>query len=101
MTASPQSTRTSDAAERLALYSIASLGFVVLHVACLLLLWLPVRWPSLAACLMCYLIRMFGITAGFHRYFAHRAYRTGRVFQCLLACLGTYGGTPGGSRYAG
>src|SRR5262245_31249191 len=89
MTASPQSTRTSDAAERLALYSIASLGFVALHVACLSLLWLPVSGASLAVCLACYLIRMFGITAGFHRYFAHRAYRTGRVFQCLLACLGT------------
>ena len=89
MTASPQSTRISDAAERIPLGSITSLGFVSLHVACLLLLWLPVSWLSLAACLICYLIRMFGITAGFHRYFAHRTYRTGRVFQCLLACLGT------------
>jgi len=36
-----------------------------------------------------YLVRMFGITAGFHRYFAHRAYRTGRAFQLVLAVLGT------------
>jgi stearoyl-CoA desaturase (delta-9 desaturase) len=35
-----------------------------------------------------YLARMFGITAGYHRYFAHRAYRTGRGFQLLLAILG-------------
>jgi len=32
---------------------------------------------------------MFGITAGFHRYFAHRTYRTSRTLQFLLACLGT------------
>jgi stearoyl-CoA desaturase (delta-9 desaturase) len=32
---------------------------------------------------------MFGITAGFHRYFSHRAFRTGRAFQLVLALLGT------------
>ena len=32
---------------------------------------------------------MFGITAGFHRYFSHRAFRTGRAFQFVLALLGT------------
>ncbi len=31
---------------------------------------------------------MFGITAAYHRYFAHRSYRTSRTFQFLLACLG-------------
>jgi stearoyl-CoA desaturase (delta-9 desaturase) len=29
--------------------------------------------------------RIWFITAGYHRYFAHRAYRTGRVFQFVLA----------------
>ncbi len=28
---------------------------------------------------------MFGITAGYHRYFAHKAYRTSRAFQLVLA----------------
>src|SRR5919197_548690 len=36
-----------------------------------------------------YVIRMFGITAGYHRYFSHRAYRTSRAFQFALALLGT------------
>jgi stearoyl-CoA desaturase (delta-9 desaturase) len=31
---------------------------------------------------------MVGITGGYHRYFSHRAYKTSRVFQFLLACLG-------------
>eukprot|EP00741_Cyanophora_paradoxa_P011314 tig00020554_g10928.t1 len=32
---------------------------------------------------------MWGITGGYHRYFSHRAYDTSRVFQFLLACLGS------------
>ena len=30
---------------------------------------------------------MFAITAGYHRYFSHRAYSTGRAFQFILAFL--------------
>lgn len=71
------------------MFSIARLGLASLHLACLALFWLPCSWAALGVCLACYLFRMFGITAGFHRYFAHRTYRTGRIFQCLLACLGT------------
>ena len=32
-------------------------------------------------------VRMVGVTAGDHRYFAHRSYKTSRVFQFLLAFL--------------
>ncbi len=35
-----------------------------------------------------YFIRMFGITGGYHRYFAHRSYKASRPVQFLLACLG-------------
>jgi stearoyl-CoA desaturase (delta-9 desaturase) len=45
------------------------------------------RWVALAAAL--YAVRMFAITAGYHRYFAHRTYATSRAFQLLLALLGT------------
>jgi stearoyl-CoA desaturase (delta-9 desaturase) len=44
------------------------------------------RWVALALGL--YAVRMFGVTAGYHRYFSHRAYRTSRAFQLLLAVLG-------------
>ena len=89
MTASPQPGRNSDEAERMAWCSLAGLGFTCLHLACLLIIWLECSWVALTTCLACYLLRMFGITAGFHRYFAHRTYRTSRTFQFLLACLGT------------
>jgi stearoyl-CoA desaturase (Delta-9 desaturase) len=32
-----------------------------------------------------YAVRMFSITAGYHRYFAHRTFKTSRVFQFILA----------------
>lgn len=34
-----------------------------------------------------YVVRMFGITAGYHRYFSHRSFKLGRVSQFLLAFL--------------
>lgn len=63
-------------------------AFVLLHVACLTVWWTGTDPVALALCLACYLVRMFGITAGYHRYFAHRSFKTGRVFQFVLACLG-------------
>jgi stearoyl-CoA desaturase (delta-9 desaturase) len=44
------------------------------------------RWVALAACT--YAVRLFAITAGYHRYFSHRAFRTSRAFQLVLAVLG-------------
>ena len=34
-----------------------------------------------------YLVRMFGVTAGYHRYFSHRSFKTSRFFAFLLALL--------------
>lgn len=35
-----------------------------------------------------YLVGMFGVTAGLHRYFAHRSFKTSRAFALLLAVMG-------------
>ncbi|MCA9710161.1 MAG: acyl-CoA desaturase [Myxococcales bacterium] len=35
--------------------------------------------------LVLYWVRMFAVTGGYHRYFSHRTFKTGRVFQFLLA----------------
>jgi hypothetical protein len=34
-----------------------------------------------------YVVRMVGVTAGYHRYFSHRAYKLGRAPQLLLAAV--------------
>jgi len=63
--------------------------FLFLHLACLAFIWTGVSTVAVVTCLGLYLVRMFAITAGFHRFFAHRTYRTSRVFQFLLAFTGT------------
>jgi stearoyl-CoA desaturase (Delta-9 desaturase) len=60
----------------------------LLHVACLGAFLTGVNTLSIVLCGVCYFIRMFGITAGYHRYFAHRSYKTSRAFQFVLAWLG-------------
>jgi stearoyl-CoA desaturase (delta-9 desaturase) len=47
--------------------------------------WLGGSWSGLALAVGMYYLRMFFITAGYHRYFSHRAFKTSRVFQALLA----------------
>ena len=65
----------------------ASIPFVLVHVACLGVIWTGVTAEALALCFSLYLVRMFAITAGNHRYFAHRSYKTSRVGQFILAVL--------------
>jgi stearoyl-CoA desaturase (delta-9 desaturase) len=61
--------------------------FLLVHLACLAAFWTGVPRTALVTCLVLYLVRMFGVTAGYHRYFSHRSFKTGRVFQFLLAFL--------------
>jgi stearoyl-CoA desaturase (delta-9 desaturase) len=48
-----------------------------------------VHWSAWLVCAGLYLARVFFLTAGYHRYFAHRSYRMGRVMQFLMALGGT------------
>jgi stearoyl-CoA desaturase (delta-9 desaturase) len=61
--------------------------FVLVHVACLAAIWTGITAEALVICAALYVARMFGVTAGYHRYFSHKSYRTSRAFQFLLACL--------------
>lgn len=69
-------------------YSVC-IQFLFMHAACLFCIWTGVSAAAVTVCLTLYVVRMFAITAGFHRLFAHRSYRTGRVFQFVLAFVGT------------
>jgi len=48
----------------------------------------PPRWRLVGLAAGVYAAIMFGVTAGYHRYFSHRAFRTSRAFQLVLALLG-------------
>ncbi|MGH9203229.1 MAG: fatty acid desaturase, partial [Vicinamibacterales bacterium] len=42
---------------------------------------------AVVLCLALYVVRMFVVTAGYHRYFSHRSFKTSRVFQFILGFL--------------
>ena len=66
----------------------AVLGFLAVHAAALGVFWIGFSWKGVVLCVASYYLRMFAITAGFHRYFSHRTYALSRVPQFLLAFLG-------------
>jgi stearoyl-CoA desaturase (Delta-9 desaturase) len=67
---------------------LLSTPFLLIHAACLAVFWVGASWTAVLACLALYAIRMFGVTAGYHRYFSHRTFKTSRAFQFLLGWLG-------------
>jgi stearoyl-CoA desaturase (delta-9 desaturase) len=63
----------------------SAVPFVLVHLACLGAIWSGVTWTAIIMAVVLYWGRIFAIGAGYHRYFSHRAYATGRVFQFILA----------------
>jgi stearoyl-CoA desaturase (delta-9 desaturase) len=65
----------------------SAIPFALVHIACLAALWTGVTYQAVAIFFVLYWLRIFAIGAGYHRYFSHRAYRTSRAFQFVLAFL--------------
>jgi len=65
-----------------------AIPFVIAHLVCFAAIWTGVHLVDVFIAAGLYFLRMFGITAGFHRYFSHRSYKTSRVFGFMLAFLG-------------
>jgi stearoyl-CoA desaturase (delta-9 desaturase) len=63
------------------------LPFMLIHLGCAAAIWSGITWPAVTICVALYWLRMFAIGAGYHRYFSHRSYSTGRLFQFVLAFL--------------
>ena len=68
---------------------VRSLPFILVHIACLAAFFIGFRWSWLIVCLALFYVRMFFVTAGYHRYFSHRSFKTSRVFQFIMAVLAT------------
>ena len=65
----------------------SAIPFVLVHSACIAVFCTGLTWQSVVICAVLYWLRIFAIGAGYHRYFSHRAYSTGRAFQFVLAVL--------------
>lgn len=59
--------------------------YVALHFVPFLGLWTGFGWPEVLMALGLLWVRVFAITAGYHRYFSHRSFKTSRWFQFVLA----------------
>ncbi len=70
-------------------YSVLkNLPFVLVHLVALIGVFvMGWSWKGAALAVGLYYLRMFGVTAGYHRYFSHRTFRTSRFFQFVLAFL--------------
>lgn len=71
------------------------LPFVLLHLAALPVLWMGGSAFAIGCALGYYLLRMFAITAFYHRYFAHKTFRTSRPVHFVFGLLGVLAGQRG------
>jgi stearoyl-CoA desaturase (delta-9 desaturase) len=61
--------------------------FATIHLLALGAFFTGVTRSAAICCAVLYVVRMFGVTGVYHRYFSHRTYKTSRVFQFVLALL--------------
>jgi stearoyl-CoA desaturase (Delta-9 desaturase) len=67
-------------------FRATSVAFWAVHVAAVAgVVCLGFSWRGVALAIGVYFARMVLVTAGYHRYFAHRSFKTSRVVQFLLA----------------
>jgi len=66
----------------------SSATFLVAQLIPLLAIFTGVTLKAVILLVVLYFVRMFAITAGYHRYFAHRAYKMGRLPQFAMAFVG-------------
>ncbi len=67
---------------------VSCIPFLLVHLAALVgALLVPFSWKLVGLCVALYYGRMAFTTIAYHRYFAHRSFRTSRAFQAVLAFL--------------
>jgi len=63
------------------------LPYLLLHAGCLGALWVGASPVAVGIAAALFVLRMFAVTAFYHRYFSHRAFRTSRAAQFAFALL--------------
>lgn len=67
---------------------VGSIPFFAVHIAALVGgILTGFQWQWLALAVVSYVLRMFFVTAAYHRYFAHRTFKLGRVAQFVFAWM--------------
>jgi len=63
------------------------ISFLVVHLLPLGAIWTGATAFDWTLCAVLYFARMFWVTGGYHRYFAHKSYSTSRWFQFVIAFM--------------
>lgn len=82
----PEATRASTLGR---IRPVNALPIAIIHLVALSAIWVGWSWAAVWTAVALFWIRMFVITAFYHRYFSHRTFKTHRVTQFLFALLGT------------
>jgi stearoyl-CoA desaturase (Delta-9 desaturase) len=61
---------------------------VLLHIGCFLAFYVGTSKTALVVAGLSYFLRMFAITGFYHRYFAHKTFKTNRFWQFIFAFIG-------------
>ncbi|MCS6985747.1 MAG: acyl-CoA desaturase [Leptospiraceae bacterium] len=69
--------------------------FLVMHFFPLFAFFTQVKPVDWIICVVLYVVRMFFITAGYHRYFSHRAFKLNRFWQFIFAFMAQSSGQKG------
>ncbi len=62
--------------------------YIAIHLACFAVIWVGWSPAALIVAVVLYVVRVFALTAFYHRYFSHRAFKTSRIVQFLGAVAG-------------
>ena len=97
-----RSTLSKESKDRLTSLDVfRNLPFITVHVACFAIFWTGISPVALSLGFLTLAIRMFGLTGGYHRYFCHKSFKTTRIFQFILAWIGTAAAQRGPLWWAG
>jgi stearoyl-CoA desaturase (delta-9 desaturase) len=67
-------------------FRLSTTPFWLIHLTAVAsVIYVGFSWSGLGLAIGVYFARMFVVTAAYHRYFSHRAFKTSRAFQLILA----------------
>ncbi|MEM1180217.1 MAG: acyl-CoA desaturase, partial [Acidobacteriota bacterium] len=69
---------------------IRAIPFIAVHIVAVVgIFYVPPTLELVLLAVALYIIRMWGIIVGYHRYFSHRSFKTSRAFQLVMALIGS------------
>jgi stearoyl-CoA desaturase (delta-9 desaturase) len=67
---------------------LRTVPFIGLHLACFAVIWVGWSPTAVGMAVGLFLLRMFAVTAFYHRYFSHKSFKTSRFMQFVFGVLG-------------